>query len=619
MASSVLSELSDHLANVDQEPSTPLDVDLLEKCELFTNTSEYNSHTWRETRPLFFQLASLLPTLQQDPSPLVHLIIKLTAPYRFEDVKEVDFETALALEATPFHDLILSLLEKASSSSNDAQALANRPSVVTAIVRLWLCTNNAGVASKAADLLVALLRVSKNEPVAVQGDALHSYGNGPIWRRLFNDKDVYTLFYSYTTFAKTSAVVEPVLPKKDRTIAQARMLEWLPKVGNLDWSIITTSHGAEVEQAVGLSEGQGLLHYATLKMVDISDDILMHMTLINFFTDLITTVKTAPHLTHYDSSVSLDFLKEQGIHKQIIEFHTSDSPGLEQSFLGSRTAHYIAEYASHYPENFEVSVEMKTIRKFVHRNIRKCEASDLHILASMPRSTLIPRTPSGAFDWTDSPLLDIPVTRTNQDALKTLAAVFHGPPKEELTFPQPAAGGSNEKQRLIERVYARLLLALFYIKNSNFFAEVVRHADTIAMKDNALAALTLLSAIVTSDWEADIPADLLPSNDVVLSRLSQFPKTGIDVVLDPTISSSVLPYLLKPATTYSNLVGGRGDAENAAYQVATAKFGVLKALGRRLEQDGGRQDVIAMVRRRVAEGAWGVGGSAGSRIGTLDL
>lgn len=85
------------------------------------------------------------------------------------------------------------------------------------------------------------------------------------------------------------------------------------------------------------------------------------------------------------------------------------------------------------------------------------------------------------------------------------------------------------------------------------------------------------------------------------------------------MSGGVLPSLIKPATSYSNLVGGRGDAEDAAYQVAMAKFDVLKALGRQLEETGGREDVLSMVRRRVNEGPWGVGGSAGSRIGTLEL
>lgn len=151
------------------------------------------------------------------------------------------------------------------------------------------------------------------------------------------------------------------------------------------------------------------------------------------------------------------------------------------------------------------------------------------------------------------------------------------------------------------------------------FATIVTHSETIAMKDNALAALALLQAIITSEWEANIPSDLISESDPIFTRLQQFPKTGLDVILDPTISAGVLPSLLKPATSFSNLVGGHGDAEDAAYQVAMAKFDVLKALVHRLEKEGGRQDIRSMVMRRVFEGPWGIQGGAGSRIGTLDL
>lgn len=151
------------------------------------------------------------------------------------------------------------------------------------------------------------------------------------------------------------------------------------------------------------------------------------------------------------------------------------------------------------------------------------------------------------------------------------------------------------------------------------FADIISHTETVAMKENALAALTLLRALITASWSSEPLTDVVPANDPTYIRLSKFPKTGLDLILDPSISGGVLPALLKPATSFSNLVGGRGDAENAAYQVAMAKFDVLKALGRQLEENGGREDILSMVKRRVNEGPWGVGGSAGSRIGTLEL
>ncbi|KAF2033617.1 hypothetical protein EK21DRAFT_86105 [Setomelanomma holmii] len=615
----VLTELSAHLQKIEADPTTVPNTELLEKSELFTSTPEYRNETWKETQPLFLQIASLLPKLQQDPSPLTHFIIKLAEPYRFEDIKDVEFETGLDLQAVPFHGLILTLLCKATANSVDAQALATRPTVMSSIVRLWLCTSDAGIATQAQDLLTSLLQVSKNEPALVsQQDAAHSHGTGPVWRRLFGDRDIASLYYHYTSLKQLSSPPLPLLNKRDKTIAQARLLSWIPRVGKLDWNALVSSHDIAVEREVGLQEDQGLLHYAALKMVDTEDDMLMHLTQINFFSVLITTVNAKPHLTHYDSSLSLDFVKNEGIHKGIIDFHISESPSIEQSFLGSRLAHYISEYASTYPENFEKSEEMPAIRNFVHRNIRKCEPSTLSIIAAMPRSTLIPRRAT-SLAWDECVILDMPITRTNQDALRTLATIFHGPPKEELTFPKVETVGTDPKRTQIEAVFARLLTALVYAQKPTMFADILTHMETIAMKENALAALTLVRALITSTWSSDPLPDIIPPNDPTFLRLITFPKSGLDLILDPSLSGGVLPSLLKPATSFSNLVGGFGDAENAAYQVAVAKFEVLKALGRRLEEVGGRLDVLGMVRRRVGEGVWGIGGGVGSRIGTLEL
>jgi hypothetical protein len=190
--------------------------------------------------------------------------------------------------------------------------------------------------------------------------------------------------------------------------------------------------------------------------------------------------------------------------------------------------------------------------------------------------------------------------------------------QEEITFPQVETLGSDAARTQTEATYARLLTALFLSNKPNTFSDIISHTDTVAMKENALAALAFLRALITATWSS-APIDAIPATDPTYVRLQNFPKSGLDLILDPTMSGGVLPSLIKPATSYSNLVGGRGDAEDAAYQVAMAKFDVLKALGRQLEEVGGREDVLPMVRRRVNEGPWGVGGSAGSRIGTLEL
>jgi hypothetical protein len=297
--SAVLAELASHLQNVDEDPTTPLNTELLEKSELFTSTPEYRHELWKETQPLFLQIAALLPKLQQDPAPLTHFIIKMAEPYRFEDIKDVEFEIGLDLQAVPFHGLLLTLLGKATANSIDAQALANRPIIMSSIVRLWLCTQDAGIATQAENLLTSLLQVSKNEPALTPAeDPLHTYGTGPMWRRLFSDRDIASLYYHYTSLKQLNNSPSPLPSKRDKTIAQARLLSWLPRVGALDWSALVSSHHSEIEREVGLKEGQGLIHYAALKMVDTGDDMLMHMTLITFFGVLITTVKARPHLTY---------------------------------------------------------------------------------------------------------------------------------------------------------------------------------------------------------------------------------------------------------------------------------------------------------------------------------
>jgi hypothetical protein len=297
--SGVLRELASHLQKVDEDPATPLNTDLLESSELYTSTPEFRNQIWKETQPLFLQIASLLPSLQQDPSPLTRFIIKLAEPYRFEDIKDVEFEIGLDLQAVPFHGLLLTLLGKATANGVDAQALANRPTVMLSIVRLWLCTQDAGIASQAEYLLTSLLQVSKNEPALASGpNSSRTYGTGPMWRRLFGDRDIASLYYHYTSLKELTSSPAPVLSKRERTIAQARLLSWLPQVGTLDWNALVSSHGVDVEREVGLKEGQGLLHYAALIMVDSADDMLMHMTLINFFSALITSVTAKSQSTY---------------------------------------------------------------------------------------------------------------------------------------------------------------------------------------------------------------------------------------------------------------------------------------------------------------------------------
>lgn len=307
-------------------------------------------------------------------------------------------------------------------------------------------------------------------------------------------------------------------------------------------------------------------------------------------------------------------MKEHDIHRSIIDFHTTEDPGLEHSVVMSSSGDYISQYVSHYPEDVERSPELHTIMQHIMRNIRKGQASDLKILSAIPRSSLVPRS-SGGFAWDSCVVLDIPIAKTNADFLKTLATIFHGPPKEEY-FPVQVPESGTPNRILTEKFYARVLVAKYYHENPDMFSDIARHARTPAMWETALAALTFMSAIITANWDSSAFIGQIPENDSMYGRLQEFPRTGIELLCDVGKSSSMLSYLIGPADT---IPGIRSGGENAAYRVAMTKFDVVRLLHERIQKEDVPDNLKAMVRECVAQGPLGRTNAAGSRIGTLDL
>ncbi|EKG20287.1 hypothetical protein MPH_02405 [Macrophomina phaseolina MS6] len=405
-------------------------------------------------------------------------------------------------------------------------------------------------------------------------------------------------------------------------------MSWLPKVGALSWETITRSHHPEIEHGYGL-ESVGLLDFISKHIVDYDGDVLMHISLMDFFSDLLKTCdQPSKHTAAHHASNSLEYLKTQGLHDRTLSYFLNPETheSFEMSYLYGPAAKYLATYASTYPSDFEASeAKSTTLRRLmnVFSSIKPAQwvhgespRHDLHVLASLPRTALLA---DSAAIWSSSPLSLVPGSRsTNPDVLHTLATIFRGPadPDAELVFPTPAASprtSSTVPERLgAERSAARNLCALFIQHNPSFWSDITQLAETVALKDTALAALNLINALATASWSSSSP----------IATLADFPPTGISLLLRP--GNPVLPYLLRPAPSFSNLVGGRGDAENAAYQVAQRKFEVLRTVLRMLEQSSpeevpGRDGLLEMIKGRIAEGVWGRGGDVGGRIGTLEL
>ncbi|KAL9092579.1 MAG: hypothetical protein Q9165_004383 [Trypethelium subeluteriae] len=585
----LLNQLETHISNVQQDPATPLNVKLFESSKIFLAPNVAPDASTR----LVQQLAGLVTTLEQDPTPINDLLLKLLEPYSFSDILSfefpVDFVAGLDVAAQPFNLLTLSLLGKATATRNDAAILATKPAVVLAIVRLWLCTPETEVADRAQHVLLGLLKADKQTPERSNESriALTGSDQGLVWRRIFGDRDIYSLFYAACSLDVSHPDLR--LSKTQKSLAQARLLSWLPKVASLDWTMITRNHHPDVEASYGLKPtDKGLLHFASCNMVDYKGDVLLHMSLISFFADLLEHVrKTAPN--GRGQSVALEFLIATGLHARALDI----SPN-----------------------------------KWAHGDSPK---DDLHVLASIPRKALFAHT-NGIPAWTSSPLSLIPSSQTNADALNTLATVFHGPSERKaMKFP-PDSPLSNDEDPTIENeaAAARALFYLYLSHHPKLFADVVSHAETIALKDKALAAINLISAIITAEWAPLLAEDgSFPTESQLNSMMPQpalaTAKTGVLAILSPPCLEYVLPYLLQPAQSFTNLVGGRGDTESTAYIIATTKFDALRALQSRLRELYQRErlpefeQMLEVIDKRVKEGPWSREGEVGGRIGTLEL
>ncbi|KAL8686936.1 MAG: hypothetical protein Q9218_006753 [Villophora microphyllina] len=617
----LLHQIKSHLGNVAADPGGKLlDEALLEKLDW--QVTETISEAERDA--LIDQLAKLLPNLQQDPTPVTKLIQYLVRPasYTFSRVLKiqpaVDFQAGLKTPSSSINLVTLSLLDKARSSRSDVGIVAGKPEVVAALIELWLSTPDTAVARRAHSVLLGLLTADDES----SSPMTPSHNQSLMWRRVFRDKDTYGLIYQICSL--TTAGQDGQLSKRDKTVAQARLLDFVAKI---DCDAIRSTQIAEVESHYGVREG-GLMEFATFRMVEYEDDVLMHMTLIDVFAELL---KPDHSLVQYfdnpdqpnHSSSTLDFLTRRGLHSRTLSYYLDPTKhsSLDLSYLYSRSANYLATYCTYFPSQFldnEATFKATILRlSEVLGNMSsgrwaqgQTPKHDLHVLASLPRLALLPKR------TLDSPLFMLPVRPPSEDALHTLAAIFHGP------IDQDKANSDEELSA------ARALYFLYLERNPNLWRDVVKAAETVALKETALAAIALIKSIITSNWgplhSDNYRAEFALPTEAQLAEqchsAQHLPPTGTLAILAPPVMETVLPYLLRPAQTFSNLVGGgKGDVESAAYKVAAAKFDVLVSLKPRLEGIGRLEDAVAVVNRRLTLGVLGGSGEPGSSVGTMEL
>jgi hypothetical protein len=638
----LLGRLQAHLGQLEEDPiNTEIDERLFESCSLALAPGISK----KESITLISQLSRILPVLQKDPTHPIQFLVLLLEPLSYADVlglnSAVDFVGGLHIAAVPYNRLMLALLIKAAGNATDAATIAAQPEVVTALVNLWLCSSDAGIGKQAGDVLLALLKVDHAVPPGAGAEeSLPGHSQGLMWKRVFGDQDIYTLIFSVCSLKHTEGVE---LSGSQRTLAQARLLEWLPEVGAVNWNAITHAHHREVEKRYTDGKGEGMLYFAAACMVDTADDVLMHRCLVEFYAILLQTINPTETAGSPHSSAALDFLVEHKLHDEAMKFYLDPKnprhDPLDVQFLYAPSANYIAAYVSSYPSHFMASPLKPTLNKRLQSSLDLSRSQwahgespkhDLHILSSMPRTSLLPRNKY----WASSPLSLLPSKHTNADVLATLATIFHGPSKQEIINYPPSSPLMNTTHDATWKSEAQAAYALYYLylnHNPTLFADLVQHANIVVLREVALASISLIRSIATANWLPLTETSTPTSADfkaVLHSTALAEQSKGFLALLSPPSLEYTLPYLLSATQTFSNLVGGVGDTENSAYRVAMSKFECLKEVYNRLSvhcEEGGEEgkewgDVVKTLRKKVDEGPFGSrSAEVGGRIATMEM
>lgn len=555
--------------------------------------------------------------MQQDPTPACTLITTLIAPEPFDFSKvlsiepKVDFLTGLSAPSIPINQVTLDLLGKAASHSSDVDIVANMSDVVQALVRIWLCTPEVAVHAKAQLLLTRFLASPEH--------------NVLMWRRFLGDKDVYGLIFSLCSMETLGQDGQP--NKNEKTVAQGRLLALLPIIDN---PRIRHSSCPEIEKQYGVGS---LLDFAALTMVDYESDVLMHMTLIHFFTEWLRRSAAKEKISGISatsvniSSPALEFLLEKGLHSRIVGYFTKPA-GLDPwdaRHLQSSSADYLEIYLSLFAEHalgpgWEL---LKSILRYISGVLDKTgpgnfanspPSSELAVLVRVPFIVHLLR------DFSSPSLLSqIPIQPPSSVAFDVLARFFDG------LQPHPSSKSA-----------ARALYFLYMKQHPTFWAYVIKSAETLALKDTAVAAAHLVLSVTNAAWEPmeKVTSSAPLAESMFLLRSEEYlanfcgaqslPPTGcLAILLSPALET-VIPWLLLPGQKSTDLgIGGKGDGEGSANSVAEIKYDALQALYQKLERqsmahgaDPAWQDILAQMRKRLAQGRWGGVSGVGGSVAT---
>lgn len=187
------------------------------------------------------------------------------------------------------------MIEKAAQSPGDAAVLSVMRIVVAAFLRTWLTSPHVEVGERAGKALADILsmdcdhsapRALSSNMHGLQINERRGAGQALFWRRIFQDREIYRSLFDLCSY-RTVGNGGGKLNERQKSLAQARLLRVLPRMAVLDFSSIAHTKFPDIEQEYGMKKGEeGLLWFAATNMVNKERDMLMHITLIDFFPEL---------------------------------------------------------------------------------------------------------------------------------------------------------------------------------------------------------------------------------------------------------------------------------------------------------------------------------------------
>ncbi|KAM0276421.1 hypothetical protein ACHAQH_006773 [Verticillium albo-atrum] len=314
-----LDELIVHLDKAIQDPDADFVLKLFDDVELQLT----DSNTPPLLPILLPKLTTILLSTRKDPAIPVSLAIRLLRPVSFTQTlalaDDTALITALSSPAPSANLLAMTVIHKATTPS-DITVLASMPRVLEHFIRRWLSAPQVEVGERGTRVLGDLLEIDSQSPplrtpreaITINGvpwtngstngdsgkeelaDHHKPRGEGTLWRRLTHDVDIYNLLVALPQGRDISG---EVLTEHQTSLAQGRLLRLLPRLAVRDFELVTTAppKPGEDELMGGVdpeaeARESGLLQFVALKMVDKSD-MLMHLSLIDFFETLISLLR----------------------------------------------------------------------------------------------------------------------------------------------------------------------------------------------------------------------------------------------------------------------------------------------------------------------------------------